>query len=232
MNSFFHILAIIHKQVRDSLKNRLILMIFFMFPALAIVFNFIVDKATLKSLIPSFLTINTIMVPIIFMSSIVAEEKETHSLQMLIMSNIKSWEYLLGVGICVFVQSIVSSCLFLFVFDISVSQLPVFITALTIGITYSLIIGAILAIIAKNQMSVGPVAAPASMLLGLLPMFSEMNGDLNKFAGIFYSYYVRKMFFSLEFCIDLKSIIVLLLNFVFLILIFTVLYRIKRFSNE
>lgn len=100
MKTINHICAIFIKQIKDSLKNRLVLVVFFMFPILALVFKEIVSEVELDFILPSFMTMNTVMVPIIFMSSIVSEEKEKKTLRMLIMSNVKAWEYLIGVGFC------------------------------------------------------------------------------------------------------------------------------------
>lgn len=200
MKTINHICAIFIKQIKDSLKNRLVLVVFFMFPILALVFKEIVSEVELDFILPSFMTMNTVMVPIIFMSSIVSEEKEKKTLRMLIMSNVKAWEYLIGVGFCVFLLS--------------------------------LLIGSILAILSKNQMSVGPITAPVSMIIGLLPMFSAMNSELEKIAKDIYSYYVRQMFVTRELENSVNSWLILLINFLVLSLVFAIFYRIKGLNNE
>ena len=232
MSALHHIAAVFRKQVKDSFKNRLILVVFFMFPVLAMVFKEIVSKEELDFMLPSFMTMNTVMIPIIFMSSIIAEEKEKKTLRMLIMSNVRSWEYLLGVVICVFLQALLSTCVFLAIIPNSMEEAMDFIVVSTIGIICSLLIGAILAIIAKNQMSVGPVTAPVSMLIGLLPMFSAMNDKLEHAAKALYSYYVRESFVSHSLEIDESSWAVIGLNFVVLLFLFIILYKYKGLGNE
>ena len=232
MNSIFRIYAVFIKQVKDSINNRLIIMLFFMFPILAIIFKGLVKAEELDMLLPSFITMNTVMVPIIFMSSVVSEEKEKHSLQMLIMSNVKAWEYLIGIGTCVFIQAFISSCLFLVVYDVPLEKLAVFFINLAIGIACSLLVGAILAILAKNQMSVGPITAPVSMVIGLLPMFAEINDKLKSVATVFYSYYIRKAFVTLEISADTISITTIIINFFSLLLIFVLLYKFRKFNDD
>lgn len=228
-----HLAAIMKKQVKDSYRNPLILVIFLMFPIMSIVFKGIVSDDEFEILLPSFVTLNTVLLPIVFMSSIVSEDKEKKSLQMLIMSNVKGLTYLFGIGICVFFLSLISSMLFLFVFSINnFEQLVVYLLSSVIGICCSLIIGAILALAAKNQMSVGPLTAPISMIIGLLPMFSAMNKDLENIAKIFYSYYVRKFILSLEFEWNIESFLIIILNITILILVFVILYRIKGNKSE
>lgn len=232
MTAFAHVYAVLIKQIKDSLKNRMILVIFFMFPILAVIFKSIVSENEFKSILPSFITMNTVMIPIVFMSSIVSEEKEKKSLRMLIMSNIKPWEYLVGVGCWVFIQAIVSSCLFILIIPVSINEGLVFILTAVIGIACSLIIGAIIAIVAKNQMSVGPVTAPISMILGLLPMFSSMNSDIEKIAKLFYSYYIRNTFVSLKYDLDAMSWLIIGLNLLVLITMFVLLYKCKGINDD
>ena len=126
MKTINHICAIFIKQIKDSLKNRLVLVVFFMFPILALVFKEIVSEVELDFILPSFITMNTVMVPIIFMSSIVSEEKEKKTLRMLIMSNVKAWEYLIGVGFCVFLLALISNCFFLFIIPFNAKEIVTF----------------------------------------------------------------------------------------------------------
>jgi len=232
MNAINHIKAIFIKQIKDSLKNKLVLVVFFMFPILALVFKGIVSDTEFDLIMPSFMTMNTVMIPIIFMSSIISEEKEKKTLRMLIMSNIKAWEYLVGVGLCVFLLALISTLVFLVIVPFTIKETAVFIVSSIIGITFSLIIGAILAILSKNQMSVGPITAPVSMAIGLLPMFSAMNSKIETFAKIFYSYYVRQSFVTHTLNFGINGWLILLVNFALLISSFIILYRIKGLNNE
>lgn len=233
MRSKAHIIAVLKKQIKDSVRNPLILVIFFMFPILSFFFKGVVSDEEFEIILPSFITLNTVMLPIVFMSSIISEDKEKKSLQMLIMSNVKGWAYLLGIGISVFFQSLVSSMLFLFVFSIeSFEQLLLYIFSSIVGICCSLLIGGILALVAKNQMSVGPLTAPVSMIIGLLPMFSAMNKELESISKLLYSYYIRKCFLSLSFDWELNSVMIIIINFIVLTLTFIVLYRIRGNKNE
>jgi ABC-2 type transport system permease protein len=86
--------------------------------------------------------------------------------------------------------------------------------------------------LSKNQMSVGPITAPVSMIIGLLPMFSAMNSELEKIAKGIYSYYVRQMFVTRELENSVNSWLILLINFLVLSLVFAIFYRIKGLNNE
>lgn len=232
MTSFIHIRAILHKQIKDALANRLTILIFLLFPLLSIVFKGIVNEEELKVMLPSFITMNTVMIPIISMSSSIAEEKEKHSLRMLIMSNVKAWEYIIGMSMSVFCTAFSSSLLFLFFFDISGSTILVFFVATTMGIIFSLLIGAILALLSKNQMSIGPITAPVSMIIGLFPMFAKMNDKLETPAKFLYSYYIREMFETFQFNYNLMSLLILIVNFLVLIVLFILLYKNKGLLSK
>lgn len=232
MTSLIHIRAIFHKQIKDALANRLTILIFLLFPLLAIVFKGIVNENELRVMLPSFVTMNTVMIPIISMSSSIAEEKEKHSLRMLIMSNVRAWEYLIGMSLSVFCTAFLSTLLFLFFIELSGSAIVVFSVASTIGIVYSLLIGAILALLSKNQMSIGPITAPVSMIVGLIPMFAKMNGKLETPAKILYSYYVREMFETLQFNNSINAFLMLITNIIVLIILFFLLYKNKGILSK
>lgn len=232
MNVYNHISAIFIKQIKDSLKNPLTIVVFFMFPILSYIFKGLVSDEEFAYLLPSFMTMNTVMLPIIFMSSIVSEEKEKQSLRMLIMSNVKAWEYMVGIGICVFAEAMLSTCLFLLLVPLTIQGFIVCIVAAVIGICCSMLIGAILAVFSKNQMSVGPLCAPISMILGLLPMFSAMNDTIEHIAKIFYSYYVRKMFVSLHFEFPTYAWAIIGTNIIVLFSCFAIFYKHKGLVNE
>ena len=66
------------------------------------------------------------------------------------MSNVKAWEYLIGVGFCVFLLALISNCFFLFIIPFNAKEIVTFIVSSIIGIILSLLIGSILAILSKK----------------------------------------------------------------------------------
>lgn len=222
-----HISAIFIKQMKDLKKNKMIMLLMLMFPILSLLFNRIASEQEFLAILPTFLTMNGVLLPIIFTSSIVSEEKEKNSLRMLIMSNVKSWEYLIGVGLSVFFQTFLSSLLFIPVLNKDVHNLASIYCAMAIGIIFSFLIGAILAVICKNQMSAGPSSAPISLVLGMAPMFSQMNEEIEKYAKYLYSYYTFYMFSDKEFQINNDGFIILTVNLFVLLFVFIILYNKK-----
>lgn len=230
---YSHVRAVFKKQAKDSLRNPLILVIFCMFPLLSAVFKFVLPSDEFKVLVPSFANLNTVMLPVVFMSSIIAEDREKKSLRMLVMSNVKGGSYIAGVGACVFALSLISSLSFAFFLPIeSFCDFACFLMSAIAGICCSMLAGAILAFIAKNQVSAGPLTAPVTMILGLLPMLSAMNADLEKFSKLFYSFYVRKSFVSLKYDSSASGIAVVGTNLTLLVLAFVFLYKTRGTRSE
>lgn len=95
-----HIKAVMYKQFCDTLKNKLLLLLIFMYPVLAYIFYFLLKdtQEAVNIVIPIFITMHIIMAPIVCMSSIISEEKEKNTIKVLLFSGIRSYEYLLGVA--------------------------------------------------------------------------------------------------------------------------------------
>ena len=104
--------AIFVKEIKDALRSNRIVFLFLLFP----VFGYLITAmmkgdAGTNPLI--FLTMHISMIPLMITAALIAEEKDKQTLRVLILSNVKPLQYLLGVGSFVFVLNIVTSCLFL-----------------------------------------------------------------------------------------------------------------------
>lgn len=92
--------AIFQKQVKDTFKNKVVLIQFILYPTLA----FIMENAiTIDNMPKGFFTklfaiIFIGMTPLMSIASIISEEKENHTLKVLLMSNVKPVSYLMGIG--------------------------------------------------------------------------------------------------------------------------------------
>ena len=98
-----NICAVFLKQVSETLKNKTILIQFLMFPLLVVVMENTVkiDDMTEHFFVKLFAVMFVGMAPLTCMSAIISEEKEKNTLRVLIMSNVKPGEYLLGIGMYV-----------------------------------------------------------------------------------------------------------------------------------
>ena len=95
-----NIFAVFRKQIKDTLKNKTVFIQFIMFPILTLVMNHVVkiDGMPENFFVNLFATMYIGMAPLTSIAAIISEEKEQNTLRVLLMSNVKPHEYLLGIG--------------------------------------------------------------------------------------------------------------------------------------
>ena len=146
--------------------------------------------------IPIFITMHIIMAPIVCMSSIISEEKEKNTIKVLLFSGIRSYEYLLGVAGVLMGILIVSVIPYLFILKFDTEQTLLFFYFIILGFVCSMLLGSVIGIMSKNQMSVGTISSPLSMFIGLLPMASIFNDSVDKASKILYSKRIYDVVYS------------------------------------
>lgn len=95
-----NICAVFEKQIKETLKNKTILIQFIMFPALTIIMETAIKIEDMPEhfFVKLFAVMFVGMAPLTCMSSVISEEKEKNTLRALMMSNVKPVQYLLGIG--------------------------------------------------------------------------------------------------------------------------------------
>ena len=93
-----HIVAILWKQMKDTFKNKAILIQFLMFPVMTIIMEnaMKIDNMPKHFFANLFAVMYIGMAPLTSMSAIISEEKEKNTLRVLHMSNVKAPEYFAG----------------------------------------------------------------------------------------------------------------------------------------
>ena len=93
--------AVLWKQIKDTFKNKEILIQFLMFPIMTVIMEkFINIEGMPENYFTNLFGVMFIgMAPLTSTASIIAEEKEKNTLRALLMSNVKPWEYIIGVGL-------------------------------------------------------------------------------------------------------------------------------------
>lgn len=91
------ITAVFLKQINETLKNKTVLIQFLMFPILTLIMeNTIrIDGMPEHFFAKLFAVMFVGMAPLTCMASIISEEKEKNTLRVLVMSNVKPFQYLL-----------------------------------------------------------------------------------------------------------------------------------------
>lgn len=220
--------AILKKQVKDTFKNKAVFIQFIMFPLLAFVMENVMSLADIPKnyFVTLFSTMYIGMAPLISVASIIAEEKETTTLRMLIMSNVKAIEYLLGVGIYVFFLCMLGIISFALMGGFSGSLFWEFLIIMAIGVIISTLLGGVIGVWSKNHMAATSIAVPVMMVFAFLPMISMFNEKIRLVARITYSQQINELTNSLgSGSVSLEHVGVISLNLIMMVGLFIVVYK-------
>lgn len=223
-----HIRAILWKQLKDTLKNKTILIQFLMFPALTVVMeNAIQMNGMPKHFFANLFAVMYLgMAPLTSMAAIISEEKEKNTLRVLQLSNVKSLEYLLGNALYIWCMCMIGSVVIGMAGDYQGEDLVRFLIIMAIGHLISILVGATIGVISKNQMAATSLTVPVMMILSFLPMLSMFNETIQKVSKVIYSEQLYLLMNDLEnFNITSELVIVLLCNAVLVVGAFVVAYR-------
>ena len=223
-----NIVTIIKKQLKDTLKNKTVFIHFIMFPVLTLIMNraITIDGMPENFCVNLFATMYIGMAPLTSISAIIAEEKEKNTLRVLLMSNVKPYEYLLGIGSYVWFACMIGAGVICAAGSYSSQERFIFMLIMAIGITASLLMGAVIGTWSKTQMMATSVAVPVMMIFSFLPMLSMFNSTISKVAKIIYSEQISVMLNevgSLRF--ELDNIGIIFFNVLLFVILFVVAYR-------
>lgn len=181
--------AVWKKQMRDTLKNKTVLMQFVLFPIIA----FIMNQAVQIEGMPENFFVNLFaamyigMAPLASMAAVISEEKESNTLRVLRMSNVKAWEYLTGVGSYIWLMCMAGAAAFCAIGRYQSQEAAAFLMIMAAGILASLLIGAAIGVASRTQMMATSMMVPVMMIFSFLPMLSIFNSTIAKIAKYTYS---------------------------------------------
>lgn len=221
-------IAIFQKQLKDTFKNKTILIQFILYPALA----FIMENAmNIENMPKGFFTklfaiIFIGMTPLMSMASIISEEKETHTLKALLMSNVKPAAYLFGLGVYILFLCLLGAVFFYIGSPYSLEEGLQFIAVMMVGVVVSMVVGAAIGIISKNQMMATSITMPIMMILAFLPMLANFNEKIEKVARITYSQQLNAMIADIgKLSISVENVTVIAINALLAVILFIVAYN-------
>ncbi len=225
-----NITAVFLKQIKETFRNKTILIQFLMFPVMVIIMENAIKLENMPEhfFVKLFAVMFVGMAPLTCMSAIISEEKEKNTLRALMMSNVKPFEYLLGVGAYVFIMCIIGAVVFAVCGGYEGKDLLVFMTVMGAGILLSALTGAVIGVFSKNQMSATSITIPVMMIFSFLPMLSMFNENIEKVARITYSQQMSILINGIgNSAIKPESIIIIAVNFVVASILFTLAFRKK-----
>jgi len=222
------------KQAKDMFRNPMVLVMFVVFPAVALIMTQLIAKP--NSDVPNNMFVT--MMGAIFagmglvtsMAGIIAEDIERKSLRFLVMAGVKPQEYLLGTGGFILLAGTVTSVFFALIGDFTAIELIKFLTVMILSTVASIVLGASIGILSKNQQAATAIGMPIAMILGFTPMIAAFNETVEKAASILYTQQLNVIMndFSANFS---QAIIVIGANIVVLVLLFTFAYKTKKLGE-
>ena len=222
--------AVLLKQMKETLKNKTILIQFLMFPVMTIIMENAVKMEDMPEhyFVKIFSVMFVGMAPLSCLSAIISEEREKDTLRTLMMSNVKAYEYLSGVGIYVWFMCMIGALVFAVCGEYGGKDLFVFLLIMAIGILVSGLVGAVIGIFCKNQMSATSVTVPVMMVFSFLPMIGMFNESVEKIARITYSQQMNVLINGLGSSeMKAESLIIIAANFVIAAALFIIVYKKK-----
>lgn len=225
-----NIAVIFGKQLSDTLRNKTILIQFLMFPVLVIIMENAVKIEDMPEhfFAKLFAVMFVGMAPLTCMSAIISEEKEKNTLRVLLMSNVKPGEYLIGTGAYVFVMCAVGMAVFAAVGGYGGMELVRFIAVMSAGIILSELTGAVIGLFSRNQMTATSISVPVMMVIAFLPMLSMFNDTIKSVARVTYSQQISELISDIgNSPASADSIAVIAVNFALAVILFITAYRKK-----
>ena len=225
-----NIAVIFGKQLSDTLRNKTILIQFLMFPVLVIIMENAVKIEDMPEhfFAKLFAVMFVGMAPLTCMSAIISEEKEKNTLRVLLMSNVKPGEYLIGTGAYVFVMCAAGMAVFAAVGGYSGMELVRFIAVMSAGIILSELTGAVIGLFSRNQMTATSISVPIMMVIAFLPMLSMFNDTIKSVARVTYSQQISELISDIgNSPASAESIAVIAVNFALAVILFITAYRKK-----
>ena len=223
-----NIAAIFKKQLKDTLRNKTVLIQFVMFPIITLIMNNTIKMQEMPEnfFVNLFATMYIGMAPLTSIASIISEEKEKNTLRVLIMSNVKPYEYILGIGSYVWFACMLGGIVICAAGGYNLQTSIVFMGIMAIGILTSMLIGAIIGIGSKTQMMSTSIAVPVMMVFSFVPMLSLFNSTIEKIAKIIYSEQISRMLSQINSLqLDVVNIGVIVMNILIAAVIFIIIFK-------
>ena len=223
-----NLLVIIKKQIKDTVKNKTILIQFLLFPIMTLIMENAIHMEGMQELFFTklFSVMYIGMAPLTATAAIISEEKEKNTLRVLIMANVKPYQYVLGVGLYVWIICMLGAGVMATGF--SSENVINYLCIMGIGFLVSIIAGACIGIYSKNQMTATSLVMPAMLVLAFLPMLAMFNENIAKVAKFFYTQQLRLWFEDMSFSsLSNEGLIILGVNTFLLLTAFAFTFKKK-----
>ena len=165
-----------------------------------------------------------------------AEEKEKNTLRTLMTSSVNGLEFFLGSLIPVVLMSEVVNILCVFITHVPMTpaQWGAYIAVTTTASVIAAVVGMILGIFSKNQVTASTITTPVVLVFMMIPMFTGFSETLQKISMFFFTGIAFDAIANISSglpAVDIKGIAVLTAEMVLSVFLFLVLYRRNGFER-
>lgn len=223
-----NIAAIFKKQWKDTLKSKTVLIQFVMFPVMTLVMNNAVKIEGMPEnfFVTLFAAMYIGMAPLTSMAAIIAEEKEKNTLRVLMMSNVKPREYLLGIGGYVWGACMCGAAVICVAGRYDLRGSIAFMGAMAVGILVSLLSGAAIGTWSRTQMMATSVTVPVMMVFSFIPMLSLFNDTIEKIGRFTYTEQISRMLGQIDSVqVSPENVCIIAVNMAAAVVLFTAAYK-------
>ena len=184
--------AIFAKQAKDMLKNPAVLIMFIIFPAVALIMTVFVtipenEYVSGNMFVTMMASIFAGMGLISSASAVISEDIAGKSLRFLVISGVKPHHYLLGTGGFYLLAGAVTSVIFNLIGGFSGMEALKFLSVMVTGSAASIVLGMLFGSLAGNQQAAASLSMPVAVIVGFTPMIAGFNETVEKAAGVLYT---------------------------------------------
>lgn len=222
--------AIIVKQFQDVVKNIQVLVLFIIYPVIAVALTGAVGREMSAYFVSVFATMHCVFTPLVCTSAVIAEEKEKNTLRVLIMSNVTSLEYLVSIGAFVFLATMLTGVSFVFIGGYTGVRVIQLLLAMAVGCIISIIIGMCTGASAKNMTAANGLAVPIGMAFSFVPMVASFNKGIENVSFVLFSQQVSYLVGGTK-DFGATAAIVIAINFILFVTLFFFLFRRNRLDS-
>ena len=182
-------LALLRKQIKDSLCNFQALMVMLIYPLVAFVMITALGSEDGMSgmFVTMFATMHASFAPLVTASNILSEEKEKGTLRALIMTGVSRQQYLMSESLFVVSVTLLTGSAFLAMDAFTRDRAAAFAAAMLCGAVLSTLAGLCVGIVSRNVSAANGMAVPIGLVTALLPMLARFNESLHRAARYLYS---------------------------------------------
>ncbi len=141
------------------------------------------------------ISMNICMDGFLMVGTAIAEEKEKHTLRVLMTSSITGVQYFIGSILFPFALTVGVNFVVLAVSGVSIGQASIvaFLLLSAAASLISCVIGMVVGICAKNQMNANLIAYPLMLVFMMVPMFGNFSEGLHKLSGFLFTGVLTEM---------------------------------------